>query len=196
MSLAALLSYASPDLDAIGTFLDELDHRQRLTETRALGMKQQRRLFDAADQKREIGLEYMVPESLGPMNEVVHHGTNTLPAFREFAKVFVRPDAGPEGELWGYNRNSALLETAVGPGYFVAYPHSADGELLIDYCRIPPRHPAGWPPILRNDQRLSRFVYNQTQDVLRGVSKHVSIGRATKNGKGMPAYFVLCRQDR
>ena len=196
MSLAALLSYAAPDLNAIADFLDELDHRQRLTETRALGLKQQRRLFDAADQKREIDLEYMVPEAKGMMSEVVHHGTNTLPAFNAFAKVFVRPDAGPDGELWGYNRNSRFLETAVGPGYFVAYPHSADGELLIDYCRIPPRKPASWPEILRNNQRLSRFVYNQTQDILRGVSRHVSIGRATKNGKGMPAYFTLCREDR
>ena len=47
----------------------------------------------------------------------------------------------------------------------------------------------------RESARLSRFVYYRTQDVLRGVSRHVTVGRATKGGKPMSAWFVLCRDD-
>ena len=32
-------------------------------------------------------------------------------------------------------------------------------------------------------------------DALRGVSKHVSIGRAIRNGKVQDNWFVLCRRD-
>ena len=32
-------------------------------------------------------------------------------------------------------------------------------------------------------------------DVLRGVSEHVSIGRAVKHGKDTPNYFLLCRES-
>ena len=92
------------------------------------------------------------------------------------------------------NRNSGLIETTVGPGYYVAYDRGAD-EVLVDYLRQPPRHPEGWPEILPNSARLSRFVYNGTQDVLRRVSKHVSIGRAMRNQKWMDAWFILIRQD-
>src|SRR5690606_17569689 len=117
--------------------------------------------------------------------EVVHEGRNSLPAFTRFAKVFVRPDGPEEGssQLWGYNRNPALIETAVGPGYFVTLPYSVPGEVVIDYRKLPPRKPAHWPAILSNKSRLSIVVYNGMEDVMRRVSQHVSIGRATKGGK-------------
>ncbi len=83
----------------------------------------------------------------------------------------------------------------MGPGYFVAYPYENEGEVLVDYLRVPPKRPAEWPEILPNSSRLSTFVYNGTQDVLRGVSKHVTIGRAFKGGKPLSAWFVLCRED-
>ena len=76
----------------------------------------------------------------------------------------------------------------------VAYDHG-DGEVLIDYLQVPPDKPSHWPKILSNSKRLSRFVYNGTQDVLRGVSEHVTIGRATRGGKDLPNFFVLCRVD-
>lgn len=66
---------------------------------------------------------------------------------------------------------------------------------MIDYRRIPPRKPAHWPEILRNDERLSIVVYNGMEDIMRRVSKHVSIGQATKGGKNLPSFFVLCRQE-
>ena len=49
------------------------------------------------------------------------------------------------------------------------------------------------PAILPNDARLSRFVFNQTKDLVRGVSKHVSIGRASRGTRQLDNWFVLCR---
>jgi len=192
--LAELLDEDSPDMRAIETHLDALDGGERLAEIRSLGRSQQARLFDAAAGHRAISLEHLVPADRGVMREVVHEGKNSLPVFNHFAKVCVLPK--PEAsELWGYNRAGGFIETLVGPGYFVAYPHEVAGELLVDYVRVPPSRPDHWPEILPNSARLSLFVYNGTQDILRGVSRHVTIGRATKGGKAMSAWFVLCRRD-
>ncbi|MEM9192352.1 MAG: hypothetical protein AAGF12_24470 [Myxococcota bacterium] len=182
-----------PDLPAIAAHLDGLDNESRIAETMSLGRSEQRALFRAAKGFREIHVTDFVPSRTGPMREIVHHGRNTLPAFRRFAKVFCQPDE-PEGELWGYNRNGPFIMTTVGPGYFVAYDHG-DGEVLIDYLRQPPAKPRAWPEIASITSRFSRFVYHGTQDLMRGVSKHVNIGRATRGGKEMAAWFVLCRED-
>ena len=136
-------------------------------------------------------LDFFVPPGVPVLTGVTHEGRNSLAAFTLFAKVFYRLAETPD-ELGGYNRTSELVSTTVGPGYFVAYPQGPT-EVLVDYLRPPPRAPEGWPPILRNDERLSRFVYNGTQDLLRGVSSHVSIGRASRAGKVMDNWFVLCR---
>jgi hypothetical protein len=194
MTLSDLLSAGDPDVAAVEAYLDGLDSTTRLAEARSLGRRAQARLFEAAAGHRALALTDFVPADTKPMVGVVHHGKNSLPAFNRFAKVFCRPDAGSDEELWGYNRNSPLVETTVGPGYFVAYGHG-DGELLIDYLRVPPKRPDPWPEILPNAARLSRFVYHRTQDVVRGVSRHVSIGRMTKNGTSRSNWFVLCRED-
>jgi hypothetical protein len=180
--------------EAIAGHLDALEPNARAAEATFLGRSDQRRLWDLVEGKGTIRVDDVVPPSVPPMREVVHLGKNTLPLFTRFAKVFCRPDAGPPGELWGYNRNTALIETTVGPGYYVAYDHG-DREVLVDYLRQPPRHPEGWPEIIPNSARLSRLVYYGTQDVLRRVSRHVSIGRAMRDGKWMNAWFVLVRQD-
>jgi hypothetical protein len=195
-TLNELLS-GTPDMPAVEKYLNGLDHPTRLAEVRSLGRGAQRRLFDAARGYKKIGLSFYVKDGLPPMREVVHHGKNTLGVFTEFAKVFTRPDdaAAAKTELWGYNRNPAFIETFVGPGYFVAHAHEVDGEMLVNYLRLPPRKPEEWPPIVPNSSRLSRFVYYGMKDVLRGVSNHVSIGRATRDGKEMSAWFILCRED-
>jgi hypothetical protein len=184
-----------PDMQAIEAHLDSLDEDRRVEEIRALGRSHQARLFAAAEGYRPISLDQMVPADRGPMQEVVHLGKNSLPFFNHFAKVFVRPGFGEQTELWGYNRAGRFIETVVGPGYFLAHSHEVPGELFVDYLRLPPDRPAHWPEILPNSARLSRFVYCGTQDVLRGVSRHVTIGRATKGGEPMSAWFVLCRRD-
>lgn len=184
-------------MPAISAHLNGLEHPARLREVRSLGRRELSRLFDASAGHRPLSLEHLVPKDRGALDEVVHHGKNSLPLFTHFAKVFCRPDdgQGADQQLWGYNRNDWLVQTTVGPGYFVAHPFEVEGEILIDYLLLPPRKPAHWPPIVPNETRLSRFVYSGTQDVLRGVSRHVSIGRATKGGHDMNAWFILCRED-
>jgi hypothetical protein len=123
------------------------------------------------------------------MHEVIHRGRNTLPAFNHFEKRFCRPSAEAR-ELWGYNEQS--MKWAVGPGYFVTREGDA-GEVVIDYYETPPRKPEGWPEIISNKARLGRFVYHEMKDFMRGLSAHVSIGRAARRGSMMDAWFVLCR---
>jgi hypothetical protein len=193
--LRELLGEDTPDITAVEAYLDSLDSEQRVAEIRTLGRRHQARLFEVARGHRPISLDDIVDSTRPPMKEVVHYGKNSLPAFSHFAKVFVRPGAASSNELWGYNRSGSFIETVVGPGYFVVYPNESEGEVLVDYLRVPPERPPEWPEILPNSSRLSAFVYNGTQDVLRGVSKHVTVGRAFKGGKPMSAWFVLCRSD-
>lgn len=181
------------DARALAGHWDRLDAGERLVEVMALSPAEQADLFDAALGLRAMTFEDLVPRELAPMKGVPHDGRNSLAAFTRFAKVFARPDE-PRDELWGYNEGYQTVKTFVGPGYFVCVKHSEPGELLVDYLRQPPRHPPEWPPILANDARLSRFVFNGTQDVLRGVSRHVSIGRASREGRWMDNWFVLCRR--
>jgi hypothetical protein len=190
-----LLSEDAIDMAAVEAYLDSLGSERRISEIRTLGRKHQARLFEAARGHKSISLSDIVGVAHPPMEEVVHYGKNTLPAFSHFAKVFVRPETTGSDELWGYNRSGGFVETVVGPGYFVAYPLESEGEVLVDYLRVPGGRPADWPEILPNSSRLSAFVYDGTQDVLRGVSKHVTIGRAFKGGKPMSAWFALCRGD-
>ena len=56
--------------------------------------------------------------------------------------------------------------------------------------------PEAWPAIVPNEARLGRFVYAGMIDVMRGISTHVSIGRAKKKKGYMDAWFVLVREDR
>lgn len=184
-----------PDMQSIEAHLDGLEEGRRTAEIRALRRSHLARLFAAAEGHKAISLDDIVPRDRGPLREVVHLGKNSLPLFNRFAKVFVRPGVGEHAEVWGYNRAGPFIETVVGPGYFLAYPHEVPGEVLVDYLRLPPDRPAHWPEIISNAARLSRFVYHGTQDVLRGVSRNVTIGRASKGGKPMSAWFVLCRQD-
>jgi len=190
--LDALLRSGNFDVADVGRRLDALDPALRLTAVRALGAGAQARLYEAAKDVRKLRLDDLVPREVAPMREVVHEGKNSLPAFSLFAKAFCRPK--PEAqELWGYNRTSRLVQKAVGPGYFVAYEGPGD-ELLIDYTRLPNDKAPGWPEILTNEERLSRFVYAGMLDALRAVSTHVTVGRAIRNGKVQDNWFVLCRQ--
>ena len=192
-ALQALLHARNPDIAAISATLDAQSPVARLDGVTSLTARSLGPLFEAAKGHRPIDLDYLVPPAVGVMQPVDHEGLNNLPAFRRFAKPMCRPSAAA-AELWGYNRNPALVERTVGPGYFVAYG-GEPGEVLIDYTRLPTDKPTSWPPIVPNSTRLSRFVYHNMVDVLRGVSEHVTIGRAVKNGKIQDNWFILCRVD-
>lgn len=194
MKLREAIAQPQIDLKSIAARLDASDPQERLAEIWGLGGAEQARLFEAAKGFAPLSLESFVPRAAPPMSGVPHEGRNSLLAFTRFAKVFYRPDdpAVAAKELWGLNRNSWAVSTFVGPGYYVAY-EKGEGEVLIDYLRVPPSAPSRYPSILGNGERLARFVYNGTQDVLRGVSAHVSIGRAMRGGKDLDNWFVLCR---
>jgi hypothetical protein len=172
-------------------------HEARVAITEAIDGKGQAKLWEAARGQRVV-IDEMVPRDLGPLRPVIFHGKNSLPLFTRFQKRFCRPAQGIESdELWGYNyQPTTWLAPLTGPGYFVAYDTGDGlGGVAVDYTKIPPGRPESWPEIHDNAYRLSRFIYNGTIDYLRRVSQHLLIGRATRAGKEMPNYFLLCRED-
>lgn len=180
------------DLEGLSRFLDELSPEARLLEARSLTPKEQAMLFDAAAGFRPLTLDDFVAPAVAPLRQVIHYGRNSLPMFRIFEKRFCRPGGDATSrELWGYNEQA--FKALTGPGYFVARQEN-EREVMIDYCEVPPSKPESWPKILPNSARLSRFIYFGTRDLMRGVSHHVTIGRATREGKAMDNWFVLCRE--
>jgi hypothetical protein len=173
----------------MASFLDSLEPAARLAEVRSLAGRAQAQLYEAAAGFRPVTLAGFVPAATPPLQEVIHHGRNSLPILHFFEKRFCRP-ATPEDELWGYNEWT--FKALTGPGYFVAR-QASDFEVLIAYDEIPPDKPASWPRILPNSARLGRFVYDGLHDYVRGVSRHVSIGRANREGKALDNWFVICR---
>jgi hypothetical protein len=194
IDLDGLLKNGQVEISKVSSYLDGLDEPTRIQTVRSLSGKAQANLFEAAKGQRTVRMADMVPDEVAPLVEVPHYGINSLLMFRTFAKVFCKP-ASDAKELMGYNRAGGFVETVVGPGYYVAY-EVEDGEFLVDYTRLPETKPAHWPAMLSNQARLSRFVYGGMKDVLRGVSKHVTIGRAIRNGKVVDNWFVLCRAER
>ncbi|MBI3074455.1 MAG: hypothetical protein HYY84_20275 [Deltaproteobacteria bacterium] len=180
------------DLDAIAVELDALDHAGRVAATRRLGKSAQARLFDAAAGRGGLSLLSIVPAGVPLRTAVRHHGKNTLPLFSKFEKRFCRPSPGSE-RLWGYNHQS--LAWLTGPGYFLARADVPSGEIVIEYSDVPPETPDGWPRVRPNTSGMGRIVYGGMVDVLRRVSRHVTIGSAFKKGKSINSWFILCRED-
>lgn len=180
------------DLDALEQALDAASHAVRLAATRQFTPKLQKKLFDAT-LGRAVTLEQMIP-GREPFKEVIHHGTNTLPAFREFQKRFCAPSDPAAGDV-AYGYNHTPYKGLITPGYYVAYEEENSGEFWIDYTQIPPEKPEAWPEIMKNSSRLGFLVYAGMIDKMRKVSDHVTIGRAYKKNKEMSAWFVLVRED-
>lgn len=180
------------DLPRLREVLDGLGHVGRVDTIRQWDGRTQARLYEAVKGVVRLTLEHFVPADTPPMTEVIHWGRNTLPTLTHFQKRFCKPTEG--ADLWGYNHN-VFPASWGGPGYFVVHPAQADGEIDIDYTKIPPSKPDAWPTIVPNSHMISRFVYYGMIDVMRGISTHVSIGRARRSGKMANAWFVLCRED-
>lgn len=198
MSILEFFKDAKCDLLGLAAYLDALDGARRIEETRTLDARAQESLWNAADGTEPLTLDHFVPQGIGPLHEVIHWGKNSLPVFTKFQKRFCRPSNGAApGGLWGYNEQPMKLFT--GPGYFVCRP-TTDADLdhhgvVIDYTLQPAGKVESWPKFIPNDKRLSRFVYNGTRDYMRSVSRHVSIGRASRGKDWMPNWFVLCRAE-
>jgi hypothetical protein len=186
----------SPDPEVIRALLDSAAHADRVAAARSLGRREQRALYAAVEGRLPVQLADLVPPGIGDWIEVRHHGKNTLPAFTHFEKRFCRPpgdDREKPSSLYGYNFQT--MSPLTGPGYFIAVDDPARGEVLVDYRRVPERHPDGWPEVKSNERGLSRFVYGFMVDTLRRVSLHVTIGSAARNGRDLGSWFVLVRED-
>jgi hypothetical protein len=191
------LGGANLDPGAICALLDGLEHRERLEAIRSLGRGEQRRLYEGVDRFLPVRLVDLVPPNAEDMAPVRHFGKNTLPAFRIFEKRFCRPEgADPDAPDRLYGFNFQALSWLTGPGYFVARNSAERPEVLIDYHEVPPVAAEGWPAVRSNERALSRFVYGFMVDTLRRVSEHVTVGSASRKGKDMGSWFVLCRESR
>jgi hypothetical protein len=182
------------DLERLSEVLDGLGHEGRVHTIRTWHKPQQRAIFEAARGFRPLELDFLVPSSVGPLVEVVHVGQNTLPMFSRFEKHFCKPAEGAT-ELAGYNHQS--MDALTGPGYFVASKGEGEheGELVFDYTRVPSHKPDGWPEIQKNEGGLAGIVNGGMIDYLRGISSHVSLGVAFKNGEPRGQWFALVRKD-
>lgn len=180
--------------DRVAGALDGLGEADRIDAVAHLRRRELAALYEAAAANPPLTLVDFVPAGVAPRVEVIHEGKNSLPLFTRFQKRFCRPANPTSTELWGYNEQSQRAFT--GPGYFVC--HEEGGQLVIDYRDVPratpDELPPGWPRILPNSARLSRFIYNGTVDVMRRVSDRVTIGRAHRKGKPMDAWFALVRR--
>jgi hypothetical protein len=181
------------DPDEIASWLDGLDPKQRVAETRELDPEAQRRLWTLC-RGRAVRFDDLVPPDRGALETVRHYGRNTLPAFRLFEKRFCRPDAAAGPVLWGYNEG--VTRRFVGPGYYVCRqtPGNPRGDVVIGYNLVPTTRPPGWPILLPNTVPPQRFVYGFMEDFLRRLSAHVSIGRAWRRDRETTNFFVLCRE--
>ena len=181
------------DHEHLGAILDGLGHEGRVHTIRHWGKKIQAEIYEASKGVLPIDLDFLVPSSIGSLVEVIHEGQNTLPTFNHFQKRFVKLE-DEDFKVAGYNHQT--LSPVTGPGYFVVQVGAGEheGELAIDYTKAPKNKPASWPVIKPNDG-LGGLVYGGMIDYLRRISEHVSIGRATKGGKVMDAWFALCRKD-
>lgn len=182
------------DLKRIAEILDGLGHEGRCHTVRTWSKHYQEKIFEAAKGFRPLDLDFLVPSGKGVLEEVIHDGQNTLPAFNRFQKRFVKLD-GEAFPLGGYNHQS--MERFTGPGYFGVTKGEGEheGELVIDYRQIPKTKPQAWPPLRSNDGGVAGIVNGGMIDYLRGISEHVSIGVAFKDGQSRHQWFALVRQD-
>jgi hypothetical protein len=195
MDLGVLLD-PKIDLPRLSHVLDELGHLGRLHTIHGWDGATLARLYDAAQGFRPVTLEDIVPSSTPDKTQVIHHGKNSLALFSHFQKRFAKSlvvGDSAEPTLWGYNFQTMAAFT--GPGYFVARKGTTEGEVDIDYRSLPAGKLDEWPEIVPNSSKLGRFVYAGMIDRLRGISSHVSIGRAEKGGQAIDAWFALCRED-
>jgi hypothetical protein len=182
-------------LGDVARFLDALAPSERVEAIRAAGREEQRRLYEASLGFAELHLADLVPPGAADLATVRHFGRNTLPAFTHFEKRFARPaGADPHKPDLLYGMNFQSLGWLTGPGYFVARDDPERAEVLIDYREVPCQAPPGWPPVRGNERGPARLVYGFMVDRLRRVSEHVTIGSASRGGRELGSWFVLCRE--
>ena len=187
-TFADLLGRSDVTQAQLAAHLDALDTEERVRQCRALGKKQQKRLWEVCADAPAFTLEDLISST--ETGTVRWAGKNSLPLFTHFEKRFARH----EGMVVGYNHNPGL-QWFTGPGYFVTVPApERPREILFDYTRVPSTAPSGWPPVKTNAGGTGKLVYGNMHDFCRRVSQTVIIGAATRLGTPIDAYFVLARR--
>ncbi len=184
------------DMERLAEVLDGMGHEGRVHAINQWNFEKQAELFEAA-KGHKLDLDFLVPPSVGNLVEVIHEGHNSLPlpGFTHFQKRFVRL---PDGTVAGYNQQVKLAEIFTGPGYFVCKLGEGDhdGEVGVDYTKLPSDKAPSWPAITGHRFPIGTAAFGGAMvDWLRKVSTHVSIGRAFKYGRWIDAYFALVRKD-
>ncbi len=191
MDYGVALLEPAVDLPRLSEVLDGVGHEGRVAAVRRMTPRQMAALYEAAKGFRSLALSHFVPAGTAPLTEVIHEGKNSLAMFTTFQKRFCQlPDR--TDALGGYNHQA--MGWITGPGYFVAHDDTEAGQIGIDYYQVPAVKPEAWPAIRTNEGGLGRVVYGKMIDVMRGVSEHVSIGRAVRDGKVADNWFVLVRK--
>jgi hypothetical protein len=195
-TLRQLLQRPGADAGEIAAVLDPLAIHETVSAVRSLhGARLQAALWQAVGTNPRLTVSDILPADFTPMQPVVFHGKNSLPAFSDFLKICCRPPATSTADvLWGYNETK--IRALIGPGYYVVHETAGAsfGGAAFDYTMLPASHPPGWPEIRPNSRGLSRFIYNGTIDFMRRVARDVFIGSATRAGREMGNYFVLARE--
>jgi hypothetical protein len=184
-----LLIRAGAECSALAAYLDGLDETARVCEVQSLERRTLADLYARCEQAEPATLAEFVPESFSAGQTVICAGLNSLPLFRRFEKRLVRTASG---QVFGFNFQT--MSFATGPGYFRVT--ESGRELLFDYRQLPNQAdvPSDWPTVVPNGRGLSHLVYKDLEDFCRRVSKDVVIGHATRDGKSLGQYFILCRR--
>jgi hypothetical protein len=204
--LSFLLPSQLSSVEPLAAALDAATHEQRVEYVRSLGRREQYTLFALCAGRRMSVAELAPAEG----KVVRHYGKNGVPLFNHFEKRFVRFSDGTVG---GYNHNDfgLVVNLVTGPGHYVAYDAPDDsGEVWVDYRRIPVDQHPEFPPLCSNESGLRALVFGDMVDVLRRVSRHVTIGDSFKAKYPRPdpapflawvgatffatAPFVLCQE--
>lgn len=195
--LASEIRAALDGEDAAATIADMLTAlplKEKIRVIRALGGQQlQCRLWEAVAQRPTLSLPELVPPGVVPLNPVIFHGKNSLPAFSQFRKICFRPPSDTS-VLWGYN--DTPIAPLIGPGYYIVRSSEGSplGGVAFDYTQIPAQRLPTWPPLRSNRRGISRLVYAGMIDYMRRVADDVFIGSATRDGAELGSYFIIVRE--
>lgn len=175
---------SASNIEELRQQLDVAPTDVRVDWVHSLGKSEQKHLFEMA-----TGTLSVTDFHGGEGEVVIHEGRNSLPLFTRFQKRVCLQGT----QAQGYNEND--IRWFIGPGHFLVRPsEDTEGEIWLDYHWVADSAPPDFPEACDNKKGISRFVYAGMIDVMRGVSQHVTIGRAIRGGKETENYFVLCRR--
>lgn len=186
MDLNELLSRPDVTLADLQKHLGSLSGDARVRQATAVHRGLQKKLWNLAEKGEPLRKDDLVPSGHAPLDPIPFEGWNNQPIYRPFQKVFYRTR---DNKVAGYNVSDAAW--FAGPGYYIV--EEGPRGTYVDYTQIPNEKPDGWPPIKRNEDGLSRFVYGFMHDYLRRVYGNILIGRAYRHGKETGNYFILAR---